>query len=144
MKITDAIACPWCGEKDRDMLMIIQTGYPTRPRKNVWCSMCNVTGPEGINEKSAIEQWNARAGGQQPVASKTAGTKHVGISDLFGDMLKTAMMSPHQEKIVNLGTCPSCMKPLECLGATGGYKWHQCKQCLAVWIMSPNIKADLR
>lgn len=22
--------------------------------------MCNVTGPEGINEKSAIEQWNAR------------------------------------------------------------------------------------
>lgn len=71
MDITNAIACPWCGGKDRDMLKIVESGNTFRPRKNVWCPMCNVKGPEGINERSAVEQWNSRAGGRQPEPSAT-------------------------------------------------------------------------
>lgn len=56
----DLLACPWCGPEYRNQLRVTGTGSPKRPRKNIWCPMCNVVGPEGISDASAAEQWNKR------------------------------------------------------------------------------------
>lgn len=57
--LSDLLCCPWCGETKT--LFVIDDGGDTRPRKKVFCPMCNIVGPEGLDEKGAIEQWNRRA-----------------------------------------------------------------------------------
>jgi len=57
--------CPWCGPEMNDYLMMIHTDEDLarnhhRPRHHVYCPGCDVTGPEGVDEKTAVEQWNKR------------------------------------------------------------------------------------
>lgn len=52
------LCCPWCGETKT--LFIVDVGEYKRPRKKVLCPMCDIMGPEGLDEKGAIEQWNRR------------------------------------------------------------------------------------
>ena len=52
--------CPWCGTEWLEYLMIVDGDDPKRPRRHVFCPGCNVQGPEGLSDKSAIEQWNKR------------------------------------------------------------------------------------
>jgi len=51
--------CPWCGETKT--LFIVDDGGDTRPRRKVFCPMCNILGPEGLDDNEATEQWNRRA-----------------------------------------------------------------------------------
>lgn len=62
----DCESCPWCGVTDQ--LLVISTGDDRRPRRHVWCPMCHVIGPEGLDDRGAVVQWNNRQ--RRPVGPK--------------------------------------------------------------------------
>jgi len=54
-----ALPCPWCGST-RD-LVVIADGDERRPRRRVWCPMCDIVGPEHLDDAGAVQAWNSRA-----------------------------------------------------------------------------------
>jgi len=61
-------ACPFCGgttiKPHKLKVAVTLCGY------EMLCDECESTGPFGDTLEEAIERWNARAGGLQPVASQ--------------------------------------------------------------------------
>ena len=79
-------ACHGCGNPKPE----IKTEAPEH--KQVRCDRCDTRGPVCTTTEWAIVYWNTlgsrTAGDREPAMSKTAGTKHVGISDLLAAFVK--------------------------------------------------------
>ena len=52
LRISEAKPCPFCGEHTTKL--IYQGGY------RVQCQICTTVGPDGVNDESALIQWNKR------------------------------------------------------------------------------------
>jgi Lar family restriction alleviation protein len=81
MNEAEKLACPFCGNNNPQMAS--EMGHFSW-YSFVKCPNCGAQSAPNRDEDDAIKSWNVRAGGRQPTMSKTAGTKHVGISDLLG------------------------------------------------------------
>jgi hypothetical protein len=75
------IACPFCGwletAHEKAEHIIVDGAHCLQ------CRRCKAVGPQTFDDLGGVTAWNKRAGGRQPATSETAGTKHVGISDLL-------------------------------------------------------------
>lgn len=57
-----------------------------------------------------------------------------GVS-MFTDILKLAIMSSLQERVVGLGVCPRChSKSLRVTHEAEEMRFNQCRRCLTVWV----------
>ena len=54
----------------------------------------------------------------------------------LSDWIKTAVMSPLQERVVGIGMCPKChAKTLRPVHAAEGMQFDQCGRCLNVYVV---------
>ena len=100
------LACPFCGGQAR----VISRGYQDGGKWTDWVSVtCPATeggcgaSQAATTESEAWNNWNRRAGGRQPTTSETAGTKHVGISDLLASIVKIEKEVAKAEKRTAFG-----------------------------------------
>lgn len=55
---------------------------------------------------------------------------------ILSEFMKTALMTHLQERVASLGVCPVChAKTLALKNEGTGMKFHQCRQCLTVWVL---------
>ncbi len=67
--------------------------------------------------------------------------RHVSRQDNFisAEMLKTALMTPEQQALVEQMICPKCgVMTLLRKHDGGGMLFNQCSQCLTVWVLTAN------